>query len=67
MPYEHQNPSSDAHAAFLAAGFLECVWHCPGCGTGGTSLSRPTMLIGKTCPPCGGPVVYSVLDRFPTR
>jgi len=50
-----------------AAGFLDCVFHCPDCGLGGTSLSRPALLQGKTCAGCGAPVVLSVLERFPAR
>jgi hypothetical protein len=60
-------PTPDAVQKLLAAGFLECVFHCPECGRGGTSLSRPEMLPGKTCLDCGAPVVVSVLDRFARR
>ncbi len=60
-------PGPEVTRALLAAGFLECVFHCPDCGLGGTSLSRPAMLQGKTCAGCGGPVVLSVLERFPAR
>ena len=48
----------------LAAGFVETAFHCPSCGLGGTSLSRPSSLIDRTCLDCGEPVVTSVLDRF---
>jgi hypothetical protein len=60
-------PTPDATRGLLAAGFLESVFHCPACGLGGTSLSRPALLAGKTCLDCGAPVVVSVLDRFPAR
>jgi len=57
-------PEPDATRTLLAAGFLECVFHCPGCGLGGTSLSRPAMLRERSCAACGAPVVLSVLERF---
>ena len=40
------------------------VFHCPVCGLGGTSLSRPAALVERTCLDCGQPVVTSVLERF---
>jgi len=48
----------------LAAGFVESVFHCPACGLGGTTLSRPALLEGKTCAGCAEPVVVSVVERF---
>jgi predicted RNA-binding Zn-ribbon protein involved in translation (DUF1610 family) len=50
--------------ALLKAGFVETVFHCPACGTAGTSLSRPSALIDRTCLQCGEPVVTTILDRF---
>ena len=50
--------------ALKAAGFVETVFHCPACGTAGTSLSRPSALLDRTCLECGEPVVTTVLDRF---
>jgi hypothetical protein len=56
-------------AALLATGtFVECVFHCPACGLGGTSLARPAALTAdKPCLGCGAPVVVTVLDRFARR
>ncbi len=55
----------DASEDLLATGaFVECVFSCPACGLGGTSLIRPAQLIGKTCLGCGEDVVLTVLDRF---
>ena len=51
-------------ADLYSAGFLECVFHCPTCGLGGTSFSRPAVLAGKRCGGCGDPVALSVLGRF---
>jgi len=50
--------------ALLAAGFVETVFHCPSCGLSGTSLSRPSALLGRRCLDCDEPVVTTVLDRF---
>jgi ribosomal protein S27E len=50
--------------ALLAAGFVETVFHCPACGTAGTSFSRPAALLDRRCLDCGEPVVTTVLDRF---
>jgi hypothetical protein len=50
--------------ALLKAGFVETVFHCPECGSAGTSLSRPSALHDRRCLECGEPVVTSVLDRF---
>jgi hypothetical protein len=55
------DPSED----LIATGaFVECVFHCPTCGLGGTSLIRPAMLNGKTCLGCCADVVVTVLERF---
>jgi hypothetical protein len=55
----------DASEQLLATGaFVECVFSCPACGLAGTSLARPSTLIGKTCLGCGEAVALSVLDRF---
>jgi ribosomal protein S27E len=50
--------------ALLRAGFVETVFHCPGCGCSGTSVSRPSALVDRRCLDCGDPLVTSVLDRF---
>ena len=55
---------ADVTQALLAAGFVETAFHCPSCGLGGTSLSRPSSLPARTCLDCGKPVVTTVLDRF---
>lgn len=55
---------ADVTQSLLAAGFVETVFHCPSCGVGGTSLSRPTALLDRTCADCNEPVVTTVLDRF---
>ena len=55
---------ADVTEALLAAGFVETAFHCPSCGLGGTSLSRPTSLLDRTCLDCDEPVVTTVLDRF---
>jgi hypothetical protein len=49
--------------ALLRAGFVELIFHCPDCGSGGTSLARPEALAGRRCLDCGGPSVMTVLDR----
>ncbi|HWK27415.1 MAG TPA: hypothetical protein VNS09_12680 [Solirubrobacter sp.] len=54
----------DVTESLLAAGFVETVFHCPACGLGGTSLSRPSALADRACLDCGTPVVTSVVDRF---
>lgn len=53
-----------ATEALLRAGFVELVFHCPSCGSGGTSLARPEALLDRACLECGAPAVTSVLDRF---
>jgi ribosomal protein S27E len=55
---------ADVSTALISAGFVETVFHCPGCGTSGTSLSRPQALLDRACLACGEPLVTSVLDRF---
>jgi hypothetical protein len=55
----------DASDDLIATGaFVECVFHCPSCGLGGTSLIRPAGLNGKTCLGCGAGVVVTPLGRF---
>lgn len=57
----------DAEDQLLSTGaFVECVFSCPACGLAGTSVARPSALIGKTCLGCGSEVVLTVLDRFPS-
>jgi hypothetical protein len=53
--------------ALLRSGFVETVFHCPECGRGGTSLSRPSALLGRACLDCGADVVTTVFERFPRR
>jgi predicted RNA-binding Zn-ribbon protein involved in translation (DUF1610 family) len=55
---------ADPTQALLAAGFVETVFQCPACGLAGTSLSRPSALVDRTCADCNEPVVTTVLDRF---
>jgi hypothetical protein len=55
---------ADVTEALMKAGFVETLFHCPSCGLGGTSLSRPAALLERTCLDCGEPVVTTVLDRF---
>ena len=55
---------ADVTASLLAAGFVETAFHCPSCGLGGTSLSRPSALFERSCLDCGGDVLTTVLDRF---
>ncbi len=55
----------DAGDDLIATGsFVECVFHCPTCGLGGTSLIRPEMLSAKSCLGCGSDVVVTMLGRF---
>jgi uncharacterized Zn finger protein (UPF0148 family) len=53
-----------ATTALLRAGLVETVFHCPFCGLSGSSLSRPSALLDRTCAECNAPVVTSVLERF---
>jgi hypothetical protein len=55
---------ADVTQTLLAAGFVETVFHCPSCGLGGTTMSRPAQLVDRTCAQCNEPVVTTVLDRF---
>jgi hypothetical protein len=55
---------ADVTESLLAAGFVETVFQCPACGLSGTSLSRPTALLDRTCAACHEPVVTTVFDRF---
>jgi hypothetical protein len=55
---------ADVTQSLLRAGFVETIFHCPTCGAGGTSLSRPSALLERACLECGEPVVTTVLDRF---
>jgi hypothetical protein len=54
----------DVTDSLLAVGFVETVFHCPACGLSGTSFSRPSALLDRSCADCNEPVVTSVLDRF---
>jgi hypothetical protein len=63
IPPSLGGPAAVADALTRSGGFVECVFHCPGCAVAGTGLARPAALEGKVCPACGDPVVLSVLDR----
>ena len=54
----------EATDSLLTAGFVETVFHCPACGLSGTSLSRPSALLDRSCAGCNEPVVSTVVDRF---
>ena len=60
-----RGPEAVTEALTRAGAFVECVFSCPSCGLGGTSLVRPGTLAGKCCLACGEPVVVTVLERFP--
>ena len=66
-PEPARGPAAVADALTRSGAFLECVFSCPACGLGGTSLIRPGGLDGKACLSCGEPVVVTVLERFPRR
>jgi len=55
---------ADVTQSLLRAGFVETIFQCPSCGRSGTSLSRPSALLDRTCADCNEPVVTTVLDRF---
>jgi hypothetical protein len=60
-------PDRVTEALTASGAFVETVFHCPGCGLGGTSLARPQTLPEKRCLDCGERVVVTVLDRFGRR
>jgi len=62
-----RGPAAVADALTRSGAFVECVFSCPACGLGGTSLIRPARLAQKACLGCGEPVVVTVLERFPRR
>ena len=64
---EPRGPAAVAAALVASGAFVECVFHCPACGLGGTSLARPAALADRTCLGCGAPVVVTMLDRFARR
>jgi hypothetical protein len=64
-PRPPRGPAAVADALTRSGAFVECVFSCPACGLGGTSLIRPGALAAKACLGCGEPVVVTVLDRFP--
>jgi hypothetical protein len=66
-PETARGPAAVADALTRSGAFVECVFSCPACGLGGTSLIRPGGLADKACLACGEPVVVTVLDRFPRR
>ena len=66
-PEPARGPAAVSESLVASGAFVECVFHCPACGLGGTSLARPAALGGKTCLGCGEPVVVTVLDRFARR
>jgi hypothetical protein len=63
-PEDARGPAAVGDALLRSGAFVECVFSCPACGLGGTSLIRPGALEAKACLGCGGPVVLTVLDRF---
>jgi hypothetical protein len=61
----HDSLCMDADEQLLRTGaFVECVFHCPACGVGGTSLIRPSAIKDKMCLECGGDVVVTLFERF---
>ena len=66
-PEPARGPSAVCESLVASGAFAECVFHCPACGLGGTSLARPAALADKTCLECGAPVVVSMLGRFARR
>ena len=62
-----RGPAAVEDALLRSGAFVECVFACPACGLGGTSLIRPGVLEAKACFDCGEPVVVTVLERFPRR
>ena len=62
-----RGPAAVEDALLRSGAFVECVFSCPACGRGGTSLIRPGVLAAKACLDCGAPVVLTVLERFPRR
>ena len=62
---------ADVTESLLAAGFVETAFHCPSCGLGGTSLSRPSALLDRTCldriARYKRPKDYRFLDALPTN
>ena len=67
QPEDARGPAAVSDALIRSGAFVECVFSCPACGLGGTSLIRPGALAAKACLACGEPVVLTVLDRFPRR
>lgn len=55
---------ADVTHSLLFAGFVETLFQCSSCGLSGTSLSRPSALLDRTCAECNEPVVSTVFDRF---
>jgi hypothetical protein len=62
-----RGPAAVADALTRSGAFVECVFSCPECGLGGTSLIRPSRVAEKSCLGCGEPVVVTVLERFARR
>lgn len=67
IPEPARGAAAVADALTRSGAFVECVFSCPACGLGGTSLIRPGLLDAKRCVACGEPVVVTVLHRFPRR
>ena len=67
QPRDARGAAAAGDALLRSGAFVECVFSCPACGLGGTSLIRPGGLAAKACLGCGGPVVVTVLKRFPRR
>jgi len=66
-PEPARGPAAVSESLVASGAFVECVFHCPACGLGGTSLARPAALSDKACLGCGAPVIVTVLDRFARR
>ena len=66
-PPPPRGPAAVADALTASGAFVECVFHCPACGTAGTSLIRPAAVPGRCCTACGAPVVVTLLERFGRR
>ena len=63
-PQPERGPAAVADALTRSGLFVDCVFSCPSCGLGGTSLIRPSAIRDKICLDCGGGVVVTVFERF---
>jgi hypothetical protein len=62
-PPPPRGPAEVADALTRSGAFVECVFHCPGCGLAGSGLVRPQGVPGKRCAACGELVIVTVLGR----